>query len=89
MNQTLTPEIIASGILMAAAVIYLFRLSFALWGRGKTGLALLTGIPAGLYGFGLIMAGLGFGAGFHPDTDLSIRPPTQTLIDGYADRPGN
>lgn len=62
MSQTLTPEAIASGILMAAAVIYLFRLSFALWGRGKTGLALLAGIPASLYGFGLIMAGLGFGA---------------------------
>lgn len=62
MNMIISPEVIASGILLATAIIYLFRLSFSLWARGNRALAIAAGLPAGLFGFGLIMAGLGFGA---------------------------
>lgn len=61
MEQIISPELIAGGVLLAAAIIYLFRLSFALWARGYVATAMAVGIPTGLLGFGLIMASLGFG----------------------------
>lgn len=61
MQSATTPEAIASGILLAAAVIFLFRLSFRLWSDGRHGIAMVVGLPPALLGFGLIMAGLGFG----------------------------
>jgi hypothetical protein len=62
MSQNISPELIASGTLLAAAIIYLVRLSFSLWGRGKVALSLIVGLPASLYGLGLLAAGLGFGS---------------------------
>lgn len=61
MGTATSPEAIASGILLAAGIIYLFRLSFALWARGHTALAMAAGIPAGIFGCSLILAGMGFG----------------------------
>lgn len=55
------PDAIAGGILTAALLIFLIRLSFSLWGKGSYKLSLATGIPAAIYAFGLIMASAGFG----------------------------
>lgn len=51
----------ASGVLLAAGILFCFRMSFVFWGKNRRALALLIGIPAGLYGFGLLAAGFGFG----------------------------
>lgn len=61
MESTVTPELIASGTLLAAAIIYAFRLSFSLWSRERRWLAAAIGIPAALYGGGLLVASFGFG----------------------------
>jgi hypothetical protein len=57
-----TPELVASGVLLAAFIMFCLRLSFRQWEKGRRTLAVLIGLPFGLWGFGLLMASFGFGA---------------------------
>jgi len=61
MENAVSTELVASGVLIAAGLIFLFRMSFVLWARGYRFPALLLGTPCFLYAFGLVAAGLGFG----------------------------
>jgi hypothetical protein len=54
MESQVSAELVASGVLLAAAILFCFRMAFTFWAKGKTFLALLLGVPAGLYGFGLL-----------------------------------
>ena len=55
------PELVAAGVLLAAAILFAFRMSFRLWTKGHTLLAIVLGLPPFLYGAGLLAAALGFG----------------------------
>lgn len=53
------PLQIASGILVAAVVLLLARVAFALWQRERHEAATLCGFFSALFGLSLILAGLG------------------------------
>lgn len=55
-------EFVTAGVLMAALILFCFRLSFVFWKQDRTFLALLLGIPSALYGGGLLIANFGFGS---------------------------
>lgn len=59
--QTVSPELIASGTLLAAAIIFSIRMAFRFWSQDRRFLALVFGLPAGLYGSALLISAFGFG----------------------------
>ncbi len=50
---------VAAGILIAAAIMALARLSFRLAAKGDYGLAFWVGLPVAVFGGALILAGMG------------------------------
>jgi hypothetical protein len=53
------PLQIASGILIAALIMFMVRSALAWWARGDAGMAITLLVPATLIGGGLVFAGLG------------------------------
>lgn len=53
------PLQIASGILIAALVMFMARSALVWWSKGDAGMALMLLVPASLIGGSLIFAGLG------------------------------
>lgn len=59
MENALLPLQVASGILIAVVIVWVFKHGIALWQRGDYGFAFFAFAPALLFGGGLIFAGLG------------------------------
>ena len=59
MDTALLPLQVASGILLAVIIVWVFKLGLALAQKGEFQSAMFAFVPAALMGGGLILAGLG------------------------------